>query len=239
WRAVRRATVAVERRLKPHKGDRRFPHSLADQMLAMVGPERFRHLVAYIPEAEKARLASAGFRGRAGADSIEVLAEPWRKAEALDILNRWLYVDTVTYLPSDILAKVDIASMATSLECRSPFLDHKVIEFAASLPGRYKLTPRGRSKHILKEAFADWLPPGFMDRNKMGFSAPTPQWLRADLAPMLQETLFGSPVLAEWFDLKTVRGFLDEHMSGRKSHSKRLWLLLCLAIWADRFRVAT
>jgi len=87
-----------------------------------------------------------------------------------DVLNRYLYLDLTTYLPEDILFKVDIASMANSLECRSPFLDHKLIEFAASLPGRYKLSPAGRHKHILKAAFADWLPRGFMDRPKKGFS---------------------------------------------------------------------
>jgi len=71
--------------------------------------------------------------------------------------------------PEDILFQVDIASMANSLECRSPFLDHQLIEFACSLPGSYKLTRGGRHKHILKEAFKDWLPPGFMQRKKQGF----------------------------------------------------------------------
>ena len=82
------------------------------------------------------------------------------------------------------LFKVDIASMAVSLECRSPFLDHEVVEFACSLPGSYKLSAGGRHKHILKEAFRDWLPPGFMDRPKQGFSAPLARWPRGTRAPL-------------------------------------------------------
>lgn len=238
WRGARRATLAVEGWGSPSKRGRQFPHTLADQALTLAGAERFRHLVAYFSEAEKAVLFSPGFRARAGDTTLAPLADSWHKAAGMDPLNRWLYADTVTYLPDDILAKVDIASMATSLECRSPFLDHKVVEFAASLPSRYKLTMRGRSKHILKEAFADWLPAGFMNRNKMGFSAPTPTWLRTDLAPMMKDTLLGNPLLAEWFDQGAIRRLIDEHLSGGRSHSKRLWALLCLGVWADRFRIA-
>lgn len=238
WRGLRRATVALEGLVRP---DRRhqFPHTQADQMLTMMGVERFRHLVAHYPEDDKARLVRPEFRKRAGETTLSPLMEAWERASGAsqDPLNRWLYVDATTYLPNDILAKVDIASMAVSLECRSPFLDHQVLEFAASLPSSYKLSAGGRSKHILKEAFKDWLPPGFLERKKMGFSAPMPTWLRKDLAPMIRETLLDSPLLGEWFDRETIARFLNQHVSGEKSNSKRLWPLLCLAIWADRFKV--
>ncbi|MFZ4536201.1 asparagine synthase (glutamine-hydrolyzing) [Propionivibrio sp.] len=239
WRGLRRATVAFEGLVRP---DRRhvFPHTQADQMLSMKGAERFRHLVAHYPEEDKARLVRAAFREHAGNTTLSPLREAWERGQgASDALNRWLYVDATTYLPNDILAKVDIASMAVSLECRSPFLDHQVLEFAASLPSTYKLNVRGRSKHILKEAFKDWLPPGFLDRPKMGFSAPMPTWLSGDLAPMMRETLLGNPVLGEWFDRAAIERFLDQHASGERSNSKRLWPLLCLSIWADRFKVST
>lgn len=240
WRRLRQFTVFLENRFSRHGGLRRFPHTQADQMLTLEGVERFRHLIAYYPEADKAALATKVFHSRAGDTTLAPLNDAWQRSQTNpDVLNRWLYVDATTYLPNDILAKVDIASMAVSLECRSPFLDHKVLEFAASLPGSYKLTPRGRSKYILKEAFKDWLPPGFLERKKMGFSAPTPKWLREDLAPMMREVLLGSPLLGEWFDRKTIAYFLDEHLSGRRSYSKRLWPLLCLAIWADRFGVTS
>ena len=239
WRGLRRGTVALENRFGSKQGGRQFPHTQADQMLTLRGAERFRHLMAYYPEADKKKLLTAAFRDRVGEDSLRPLAEAWaRTAGNPDALNRWLYVDAGTYLPDDILAKVDIASMAVSLECRSPFLDHKVQEFAASLPSRYKLTPGGRSKRILKEAFKEWLPPGFLERKKMGFSAPAPKWLREDLAPMLRDVLLGNPLLGEWFERQAIAQYVDAHLSGQKSHSKRLWPLLCLAIWAERFGVA-
>ena len=237
WRNVRRATLYAEGLLSRRKRGRRFPHGKGDEILALSGAERLRHLVAYFTEADKLRLLSPDFRQRAGDSTLAVLEAPWRRAEGMDALNRWLYVDTATYLSSDILAKVDIASMATSLECRSPLLDHEVVEFAASLPSHYKLSLRGRSKHILKESFKDWLPPGFMDRNKMGFSAPTPSWLRGDLAPMMRDTLLGSPVLGQWFDRQAIARLADEHLAGTHSHAKQLWALLCLALWAQLFEV--
>lgn len=238
WRQLRRATVAVENRFRGPGRRRAFPYSAADQMLDLRGAERLRHLVAYYPESDKAKLVTPDFRERAGNTTLEPLAAAWeRYGRSKDALSRWLCVDATTYLPNDILTKVDIASMAVSLECRSPFLDHKVLEFAASLPAGYKLTPRGRSKHILKEAFKDWLPPGFLERRKMGFSAPTPNWLRGELAPMMRESLLGSPVLGTWFNREAIAHYLDEHISGRSAHTKRLWPLLCLALWADRFGV--
>jgi len=154
------------------------------------------------------------------------------------VLDRYLYLDLTTYLPEDILFKVDIASMANSLECRSPFLDHRLIEFAATLPGRYKLSPAGRHKHILKEAFADWLPRGFMDRPKKGFSVPLTRWLREDLAAMMRDTLVSRKTLSHWFRQEQVERYVIEHISGRASHSTRLWPLLVLALWVERFKVA-
>jgi asparagine synthase (glutamine-hydrolysing) len=127
--------------------------------------------------------------------------------------------------------------MATSLECRSPFLDHKLIEFAATLPGRYKLSAGGRHKHILKEAFRDWLPAGFMDRPKQGFSVPLARWLREDLGDMMRATLVDRATLAPWFRQDTVTRQVDEHLSGRGSHSNRLWALFVLAMWVERFKV--
>lgn len=240
WRRLRQFTVFLESRFSRHGAGRQFPYTQADQMLTLLGAERFRHLIAYYPEGDKEALVTNGFREKAGSTTLQPLEDAWRRSEGnSDVLNRWLYVDATTYLPNDILAKVDIASMAVSLECRSPFLDHKVLEFAASLPGSYKLTSQGRSKYILKEAFKDWLPPGFLERKKMGFSAPTPKWLREDLAPMMREVLLGNPLLGEWFDRKAISHFLDEHLSGRRSYSKRLWPLLCLAIWAERFGVTS
>ena len=110
-------------------------------------------------------------------------------------------------------------------------------EFAATLPDHYKLSARGRHKHILKEAFKDWLPAGFMDRPKKGFSVPLTRWLREDLATMLQDLLLGQRHLAPWFRQTIVERYVNEHVSGVAGHSTRLWPLFVLALWVERFKV--
>jgi asparagine synthase (glutamine-hydrolysing) len=239
WRGLRRIGVAVENRLKPHRAKRRFPATRADEMLFLKGAEAYKHLLAFYPDAAKEALLTAEFKARRGtSDTTNYLKRALDRAAGADAETRWCYTDLVTYLPEDILFKVDIASMAASLECRSPFLDHQVVEFAYSLPGRYKLSAAGRHKHILKEAFKDWLPPGFMDRPKQGFSAPLARWLREDFGPLLHERLVDRRTLAPWFEQDQVTRYVDEHLSGRGSHSLRLWPLLVLAIWVERCGVS-
>jgi len=237
WRGLRRIGVALENRGRPEKGRRRFPSTRADEMLALHGLARYKHLLAFYSDPEKEGMLTPDLRARIGETvTTEYLAARFERPGE-DVLNRYLYLDLTTYLPEDILFKVDIASMANSLECRSPFLDHKLIEFAASLPGRYKLSPAGRHKHILKAAFADWLPRGFMDRPKKGFSVPLTRWLREDLADMMRETLVSRKTLSRWFRQEEVERYVGEHISGRASHSTRLWPLLVLALWVERFKV--
>lgn len=238
WSVARRATVALENCFRSAARRRAFPYSVGDQILAMSPLERFRHLVAYFRELDKAALLKPEFLQQVVGSSLDPLLQAWGASEGQpDGLNRWLDVDRHTYLPDDVLTKVDIASMSVSLECRSPFLDHHVIEFAASLPATYKLGPHGRGKHLLKAAFQDWFPKGFLDRKKMGFSAPTARWLRQDLRTMLHDTLIGNPVLDNWFEPRVVRDLVDAHLSGRETYTKQLWALLCLALWVDHFGV--
>lgn len=238
WRGLRRVGVAIENRLKPHRPRRRFPATRADEMLYLEGAAAYKHLLAFYPDADKEALLTEAFRAKRGASKSSAYLEAvLGRAAGADATTRWCYTDLMTYLPEDILFKVDIASMAVSLECRSPFLDHEVVEFAYSLPGAYKLTARGRHKHILKEAFKDWLPAGFMDRPKMGFSAPLARWLRDDFGPLLRERLIDRKVLAPWFEQTQVTRYVEEHLSGRGSHSQKLWPLLVLAIWVERMQV--
>ena len=238
WRGLRRFGVSVENRLKPHRPRRSFPATRADEMLYLKGAEAYKHLLAFYPDADKEALLTEAFRTRRGASQTTAYLEAvLARASGADTTTRWCYTDLMTYLPEDILFKVDIASMAVSLECRSPFLDHRVVEFAYSLPGPYKLTARGRHKHILKEAFKDWLPAGFMDRPKMGFSAPLARWLREDFGPQLRELLIDRRTLGPWFEQAQVTRYVEEHLSGRGSHSQKLWPLLVLAIWVERMQV--
>jgi asparagine synthase (glutamine-hydrolysing) len=142
--------------------------------------------------------------------------------------------DYQTYLPGDILTKVDRASMRVALEVRSPFLDHKLIELALSLPSKWKL--HGRiGKWILREAFKDLVPPSVWTQPKRGFSLPLDRWFRGELLGLLRESVGFLP--GDAFDHAFIDKFLDDHVAGRVEHSQRLWALLWLGRWWKRFVV--
>ena len=146
-----------------------------------------------------------------------------------------LLADIMTYLPNDLLVKVDIATMANSLEARSPFLDHHVIEFAASLPEKYKL--RGfTTKYLLKQILRKLLPAENLDRRKMGFGVPIGHWLRGKLQPFLRETLLAEASLNRGlFRPEGVKRLVDLHTRGERDYSPQLWTLLMLELWFQRF----
>jgi asparagine synthase (glutamine-hydrolysing) len=145
-------------------------------------------------------------------------------------LQRQLYADLRGYLADDILVKVDRASMATSLEVRVPFLDHEVVELAMAIPDRWKLRA-GRSKWILKRAFADVLPASTLDREKQGFSMPMKNWLREPLQPLVRELLDPARVRDRgWFQPGQVQRLVDEHVRGSHNHAHRLWCLMALEL---------
>jgi asparagine synthase (glutamine-hydrolysing) len=153
------------------------------------------------------------------------------RVRAAHWLDRMLYVDSRTWLPDDILVKVDRASMAASLECRSPFLDYRVAEFAARLPARLKL--RGRNKKIVVRSLARrYLPAEIVDRKKAGFNSPTAEWLHGSLRP-IAEDLFTSDALAalgiQWRPHLEARW--QAFQQGERTHQYALWGLFCLALW--------
>jgi asparagine synthase (glutamine-hydrolysing) len=136
-------------------------------------------------------------------------------------------LDVATYLPGDLLLKADIASMAHSLELRSPFLDHEVLALGLALPDRLKT--RGREgKVALRRAFAAELPPQVAERGKTGFGVPLGRWFREDLRELSRDVLARD---GGWFRADTVTRLLDEHESGRADHGHRLWCLLMLELW--------
>ena len=152
-----------------------------------------------------------------------------------DVLSQILFVDLTSYLPDDLLIKVDIASMANSLEVRSPFLDHKVVEFAAALPNSLKLHG-GKTKYILSKAFSQLLPTEILERRKMGFSIPIDKWFRHDLRKMAYEILLdGSDGTQEYFEKKFLKYLLDAHSSGARNYGTKLWLLINFVLWQDMF----
>ena len=144
-------------------------------------------------------------------------------------------VDTRLYLAEDILTKVDRASMAVSLEVRAPFLDPRVAEFAASLPGNYKL--RGhKTKYILKKAVNELLPPFVTKRGKKGFGVPVAEWLKVKLRPLARDLLSPERVRrAGVFNPDYIARLQDEHERGVANHRKLLWTLLMFELWHESF----
>jgi asparagine synthase (glutamine-hydrolysing) len=146
-------------------------------------------------------------------------------------LLRCQHHDLQTYLPDDLLVKADIASMACSLELRSPMLDHRVVELGLSLPDEDKASRR-HGKLILREAFADILPPAIFTQPKRGFGVPLAQWLRNELREEMCETLLDDSILGRGiFRREALEGLINDHLSGRDEHHNRLWALMVFARW--------
>jgi asparagine synthase (glutamine-hydrolysing) len=141
-----------------------------------------------------------------------------------------LQVDRLTYLPGDLLTKVDRAAMLHALEVRSPFMDHDLVEFAATLPARQLLG--GGAKRMLREAFAHELPSWVFKRKKMGFAVPIGEWFRGELREMVRDSLFASDSFARaHFNIAVVQRLVDEHESRRVDHTQRLYALLMIELW--------
>jgi asparagine synthase (glutamine-hydrolysing) len=141
------------------------------------------------------------------------------------------YVDIKTYLVDDILTKVDRMSMAASLEARVPLLDHRIVEFALSLPPHMKLR-RGRTKVILRDAMRGRLPEMVLNKPKEGFSIPLKHWLRGALQPLMMDLLAADCVQRRgYFEPQTVSRWVSEHLQGRANHSHRLWTLMVFELW--------
>jgi asparagine synthase (glutamine-hydrolysing) len=146
-------------------------------------------------------------------------------------LSQAMYFEATAKLTGDILTKVDRMSMATSLEVRCPLLDHRLAEFANTIPNHWK-TRGGKGKLILLEALADYLPPELLNRPKKGFSVPLRSWLRGPLRDFLHDHLTSQRFLNRGFVApRKLEAMLNEHWTGRRDNSNFLWLLLVLELW--------
>jgi len=144
-------------------------------------------------------------------------------------------VDMNSYLPNDLLVKMDIATMANSLEARSPFLDHLFMEYAAAIPFALKLRWTTK-KYILKRAMRGVLPPEIIRRKKQGFGIPIGAWFRGELYPLVQDMLGDSRSgLRAYFQEPALRRCVDEHMAGKTDNGHKLWALLVFALWHREF----
>lgn len=168
-------------------------------------------------------------------NSADFLDDWFQKANGAGILDSTLLTDQMTYLPNDLLVKVDIASMANSLEARSPFLDHKVIEFAASLPEHLKMR-RFKTKSLLKKVAANLVPKEVIYRRKMGFGVPIGVWFRGEMKDFLREILLSEKSLRRGIiKPEMLKKYVDEHTSAKNDHAQQLWTLLMLELWFQRF----
>ncbi len=165
----------------------------------------------------------------------EILESRWPTNPEWDELTSFLYYELKTFLADDVLPKVDIATMLNSIEARSPFLDHQVVEFALSLPREYKLRGFRRSKYLLKEAFAELLPPGLFDRPKMGFTPPMETWLRTLLKDWCADQLC-SDIGRRVFNHADLMRRFREHQTGA-NHARVLWMAAVFCQWANQHRI--
>jgi asparagine synthase (glutamine-hydrolysing) len=204
--------------------------------LALPGRRRYGSWMSVFDEPAKRALYSNDFAATVGdVESFAILDAAYAASDATSIAEASAHADIQTYLPDDLLVKMDIASMAASLEVRSPFLDHEIVEFAASLPANMKL--RGRTqKYLLKRVMSGVLPAEIMHRPKMGFAVPLERWFRHDLRELAYDVLLGTRAVQRgWFRGETVRRMLDDHVAGRAYHHPRLWALLVLELWHRTF----
>jgi len=206
------------------------------EVVSLPRVNRYARWMSVFNEETKQPLYSDFFREQTReANATGVLEEWFKRANGIGILDAMLLTDQMTYLPNDLLVKVDIAAMAVSLEARSPFLDHHVIEFAASLPQNLKL--RGlTSKYLLKKVLRKLLPSENLNREKMGFGVPIGPWFRGKMQPFLREVILSEKALSRGlFKPEWVRQLTELHTRGERDYSHQLWTLLMLELWFSHF----
>jgi asparagine synthase (glutamine-hydrolysing) len=231
-RTVSRAGGVVLGRLPQRRSVQRGSRGLA--MLAGTVPERFRLQASFFKPEEKRIAYTPAFREAIGAiRAAELTPLPWHPG--MEPVGWMMRYDQSYYLPDCLNVKVDIAAMANSLEVRCPLQDHELVEFAATIPAGMKRDASG-GKVIFKSAMRDLLPAAILTKPKTGFGIPLARWFRGDLQPLLRETLLDARSRSRGlFEPAVVRRMVDEHASGARDWSSRLWALLMLELWFREF----
>ena len=202
------------------------------EVLSLPPQRRYLEWICIFNEARRAQLYSDDFLATLpDSDPFNFIAAAYERTRSRDPVSAASLVDLTTYLPCDLMTKVDIASMAHGLECRQPLLDYRIMELAAAMP--IHLKKRGtRGKVILKEAFADKLPASIRQRRKMGFGVPLEKWFRHELHDFTRDVLLDSRSLQRgFFRPEAIRQLVDDHQSGKFNHAHRLWALVILELW--------
>ncbi len=223
----------------PESGAKRDPVQRAKRFLKGLTQEptqRYAGWISYFLNGSKEALYTPRFAERlAGHDSMAYMREAWRQAEAADLVDRLQGVDRTTYLPGDLLPKVDVTSMAHALEVRSPLLDHRLFELSAQMPVSLKVRG-GVGKYLLRKLFAGRLPDAVLRRSKAGFGVPVGRWFRGPLSAWVRELLLSEQATRRgYFERSALERLLQEHAVGRVDHGQRIWALAVLELWHQRF----
>lgn len=214
-------------RILPRRG-----RALAE-LLGMSEVQRVLRLQSFLTEADRDRLYHREFRERVDRNAERYLEQVYDSG-SLDRYDRVFRMDLLSYLPDDLLVKVDRASMAHGLECRSPLLDQHLVEFACRLPARWKIRGQ-RTKFMFKDAVQSLFPPGFLDRRKMGFSVPIGEWFKSEWKDWVSGTLLDGPLAKRsLLDRRELQAILAEHGSGRRNRESLIWNLAMLNLWFEQ-----
>ena len=194
--------------------------------------ERYMNWIQIFGEASRLDLYQESFIEQLpDRNPVDFLRNAWNKAGKRDLLSCASVADLQTYMPCDLMTKVDIASMAHSLEARQPMLDYRLVEWAASLPSHLKLKGT-RGKKLLMDTYHDLLPNEIWHRPKMGFGVPIAKWFRTSLRDRTMDALLGADARCHAiFRPEAIRALVEEHMSGKGNQAYRLWNLLMLELW--------
>lgn len=209
---------------------RRFAESLH-----LPTPERYLDWIAIFNRARRLALYTPEFQEQLGDAPERFFIEIYSQFRSREVVSAISLSDLFSYLPCDLLVKVDIAAMAHSLETRPPFLDHEFVEFAGRIVGHWKLRGR-KGKQILISAFRDLIPPAIQTRGKMGFGVPLDHWFRGPLAQLTHHILLDPRTLERgYFRREAIETLLDQHNKGLWNHSHRIWALLFFELWQRKW----
>jgi asparagine synthase (glutamine-hydrolysing) len=233
---LRRAAAGLAERLRAD-GDLESPRNRvrrAAALLTLSPAERYARAMSRFGLDLRESLYTPEFRAALGEPAATTITDLWEASSARNPIDRMLDVDQQTYLPGDLLVKMDIATMAYGLEARSPLLDHEVVELGAALPTRYKV--RGREKKIaLRAALRGVVPDHHLDRPKQGLQVPMAEWFRTDLRELARETLLGEQAASRgYLRQDVVAGLLQRHLDREEDNSSLLWSALSLELWQQQ-----
>ena len=223
----------------PETTDKKDAANRLKRFLNAAGSDKnagYSRLMAIFNEEERKGLYSDYIRHEIETNRHKnIISDSLKNSDTVDLIDSMLFADLMTYMPGDLLPKVDITSMANSLEARSPFLDHKFLEFTARIPSGFKIKGL-TTKYILRESLKKILPGDILKREKMGFGVPVGKWLKNDLKTYAYEVLLDSKsVKRGYFRKEKIKELLDNHMAGKVNNGGKIWVLLNLELWHRMF----